>query len=361
MSRLSRIRTSRGIAFVGVLLPCIALAGITLLAASCADDDSTESGDVGPVTVTLLAHDSFVADESLLDAFAERTGITVDVVTAGDTGQMISQSILSAGEPLGDVMFGVDNTFLQRALDADLFVPYEAEGLIDVAAEFVIDDQHRVTPIDFGDVCVNYWTNALPGPVPTALADLTEPANAGQLVVQSPESSSPGLAFLLATIAGTPDWEQFWTDLRANGVSVTPDWESAYYGEFTSGGGDRSMVVSYASSPPVEVMFAAEPIDEPPTGVLLDSCFRQIEFAGVLAGTAHPDAAGEVIEFLLSKEFQDGIPESMFVFPVSDRAELPATWAAHAQVAQDPLILDPADIEANRDEWIDRWVEIVLG
>ena len=347
---------------------------VLLLASACSDDSNIDEGDQGgeattstpetapePVTITLITHDSFAIDTSLLDRFADETGITVELMTAGDTGQMISQSILSAGQPLGDVMYGVDNTFLQRALDADLFEVYEADGLANVGAEFQVDDEFRVTPINFGDVCINYWTDALPGPAPTSLADLLDPINAGQLVVQSPESSSPGLAFLLATIAGTEDWEQFWTDLRANGVSVTPDWESAYYGEFTAGGGDRSLVVSYASSPPAEVMFAAEPIDTAPSGVLLDSCYRQIEFAGVLAGTEHPDAAGQVIEFLLSKEFQDGVPESMFVFPVSDEAELPEIWATHAQVADDPLILDPAEVEANRDEWTDRWVEIVLG
>jgi thiamine transport system substrate-binding protein len=272
MTRLSR------------LLP---LAAAIALVAACGDDDSTAAPQPRApeaVTITVLTHDSFAAEDSLLEAFTDRTGITIELLTAGDTGQMISQSILTAGDPLGDVMFGVDNTFLQRALDAALFEPYEAAGLANVAEEFRIDEQHRVTPIDFGDVCVNYWTEALPGPAPTSLADLTDPALAGELVVQNPESSSPGLAFLLATIAGTEDWEQFWADLRDNGVSVTPDWESAYYGEFASGGGDRSMVVSYASSPPVEVMFSAEPIDEPPTGVLLDSCYRQIEFAGVLAG-----------------------------------------------------------------------------
>lgn len=342
------------------LAPVCTFLTVALLAASCSAD-GTAPDEAGPVTVTLVAHDSFAVEPSLLEDFAVQSGIEVAVVTAGDAGQMISQAILTAGDPLGDVMFGVDNTLLQRSLDAGLFEPYEADGLVDVPARFVIDDQHRVTPIDFGDVCVNYWTDALPGPVPTTLADLTDPIYAGELVVQSPESSSPGLAFLLATIAGTPDWEAFWRDLRANGVRVTPDWESSYYGEFTSGGGERSMVVSYASSPPVEVMFATEPIDEPPTGVLLDSCYRQIEFAGVLAGTEQPEAARRVIDFLLSEPFQEGIPESMFVFPVSDRAELPATWAAHARVAEDPLILDPAEVEDNRDEWIDRWVEIVLG
>jgi thiamine transport system substrate-binding protein len=335
-----------------------------VLAAACGDDDTEPAAAPSPdepVTITLLTHDSFAVEAELLEAFAQETGITVELLSSGDTGQLISQSILSAGAPLGDVLFGVDNTFLQRALDADLFTPYEAAGLDRVPDEFEIDPEHRVTPIDFGDVCINYWTAALPGPAPTSLEDLLDPTYAGELVVQNPESSSPGLAFLLATIAGTDDWEQFWTDLRANGVSVTPDWESAYNGEFTSGGGDRSMVVSYASSPPVEVMFAAEPIDEPPTGVLLDSCYRQIEFAGVLAGTEHPEAAGRLIEFLLSKPFQEGIPEAMFVFPVVDDAALPTEWAAHARLADEPHLLDPAEVEANREEWTDRWVEIVLG
>jgi len=336
-----------------------------LFAVACSDDTSATTTDTteaaGPVTITLVTHDSFAVEASLLDAFAETTGITIELLSAGDTGQMISQSILSAGNPLGDVMYGVDNTFLQRALDGELFEPYVAAGLSQVPTEFQIDASNRVTPINFGDVCVNFWNDAIPGDAPTALTDLTDPVNAGQLVVQNPESSSPGLAFLLATIAGTEDWEQFWTDLRANGVSVTPDWESAYYGEFIAGGGGRSMVVSYASSPPAEVMFAAEPLDEAPSSVLLDSCYRQIEFAGVLAGTDHPDEAGRVIEFLLSKAFQDSVPESMFVFPVSDEAELPEVWAAHAQLADAPHILDPAEIEANRDEWTDRWVEIVLG
>ena len=274
---------------------------------------------------------------------------------------MVSEAILTAGNPLGDVMFGVDNTFLARALDAELFEPYESPNLANVPDEFKLDSQHRVTPIDYGDVCVNYWTDALPAEAPEALEDLTAPELADQLVVQNPETSSPGLAFLLATIAGTDDWEQFWADLADNGVAVTAGWEDAYYGEFIAGGGDRSMVVSYASSPPAEVIYADPPVDAAPTEVLLDSCFRQIEFAGVLAGTDHPAEARALIDFMLTPTFQDDVPLNMFVFPVADSATLPQAFVDHAQIAEDPLFIDPADIEANRDEWTDRWVEIVLG
>ena len=239
----------------------------------------------------------------------------------------------------------------------------ERMGPTGVFDDLKLDDEHRVTPISFGDVCVNYWIDALPAnaAVPTSLEDLTDEQFAGQLVVQSPETSSPGLAFLLATINGTDDWEQYWADLVANDVSIAAGWEDAYYGEFIAGGGDRSIVVSYASSPPAEVIFADPPVDTAPTGVLLDSCFRQIEFAGVLAGTDNPAGAAALIDFMLTNTYQEDVPLNMFVFPASESAALPAEFVEHTEVPTDPQIIDPAEIEANRDAWVDRWVEIVLG
>lgn len=348
-----------------ILRPVLVAAVFVILAAACGNDTTTagEGSDPEAESITLITHDSFAVSPGVLEAFTAETGVTVDLLSAGDTGQMIAEAILTADNPLGDVLFGVDNTFLQRALDAELFEPHESPNLADVPDEFELDDEHRVTPVDFGDVCVNYWTDALPGDgdVPTSLDDLTDESFAGELVVPSPETSSPGLAFLLASIAGTEDWEQFWTDLRSNGVSVTPGWDDAYNGEFVAGGGDRSLVVSYASSPPAEVLYAETAIEEPPTGVLLDSCFRQIEFAGVLAGTDHPEAARALVDFLLTPTFQDDVPLNMFVFPVAESATLPDLFVDHAGIAENPLTMDPATIEANRDEWTDRWVEIVLG
>ena len=314
-----------------------------------------------PSAITLITHDSFRVSDTTLAAFTSETGIEVELLQAGDTGTMVSEAILTAGNPLGDVMFGVDNTFLARALNADLFEPYQSPNLADVPAGFVLDPEHRVTPIDYGDVCINYWIDALDGEPPATLNDLTEARFASQLVVQHPETSSPGLAFLLATIAGTADWQQFWADLAANDVSVTAGWEDAYYGDFIAGGGERSMVVSYASSPPAEVIYADPPVATPPTGVLIDSCFRQIEFAGVLAGTDKPDEAQALIDFMLTPTFQDDVPLNMFVFPVANSATLPQEFVDHAQIAENPLFVDPYEIEAHRDEWTQRWVEIVLG
>jgi thiamine transport system substrate-binding protein len=332
-----------------------------------ASETTTEQPDLDGTSVTLLTHDSFNASEEVLAAFEDETGMTLEILRSGDAGSMVNQAILSAGNPQADVLFGIDNTFLSRALAADLFDAYEPAAAGDLDQSLVLDDQFRVSPVDTGDVCLNYDRAAfddLEVDPPATLEDLTDPAYAGMLVVENPATSSPGLAFLLATVAtfGQDGWQPFWEDLRTNDVAVSAGWEDAYYGQFSggSGEGDRPLVVSYASSPPAEVFFADPQPDEAPTGVIAASCFRQIEFAGILAGTDNRAGAEALIDFLLSLEFQEDIPLNMFVFPARTDAALPDVFVEHAVVVDDPIEMDPADIDANRETWIDEWTQIVI-
>jgi thiamine transport system substrate-binding protein len=323
--------------------------------------------------VTLVAHDSFNYTQAVMDAFSAETGITVEVLRIGDTGLLVNQAILTRDNPLGDVLFGIDNTFLGRALAADLFIPYESPLLEQVDPGFQLDDQHRVTPIDYGDVCLNYEIayfeeNRLAAP--STLADLTNPDYAGLLAVQNPATSSPGLAFLLATIAvfgeeGDYTWLDYWTDLVANDVLISNDWSDAYYNQFSGSAGSvgvRPLVVSYASSPPAEVIFAEPPTDVAPTAAIVadDTCFRQIEFAGILQGTAQEAEAQQLIDFLLSTDFQEDMPLNMFVFPVNSEAELPEAFATYAAVPEKPVLMTPQEIDDNRERWIEEWTESVL-
>jgi thiamine transport system substrate-binding protein len=347
------------------------LAAAALLVVACGDGDeptdtgATDGQDQAGTSLTLVTHDSFDVSEDVLDAFAEETGIEVTIAPAGDAGSTVNQAILTKDDPLGDVLFGVDNTFLSRALDEDLFVPYESPLLASVPDELRLDDEHRVTPIDVGDVCLNHdvaWFEEHDVAVPTDLADLTDPDYAGLLTVMNPATSSPGLAFLLATVDrfGEDGYLDFWAELRDNDVLVTDGWSEAYYSEFSAHDGDRPLVVSYASSPPAEVLFAEEELDEAPTGVIEASCFRQIEFAGILRGTEHEEAAQQLIDFLLDVPFQEDVPLTMFVFPVNEDAELPEVFVEHAVVPSDPLQLDPDTIGAGRDGWIEDWTATVL-
>jgi thiamine transport system substrate-binding protein len=348
-----------------ILARALSLVAAACLPVACGSGPAT-APDPGPFAdqaITLVTHDSFRVSQGILEAFTAETGVTVTVENAGDTGQMVATSILTADNPIGDVMYGVDNTFLQRALDAELFEAYESPALANVPMSLQLDPGHRVTPIDFGDVCANYWIDRFGDdlPVPVTLADLVDPVYRGLLVVENPETSSPGLAFLLATIAEFGDgWEEFWKSLRINDVVVTASWDDAYYGEFVSGGGDRPIVISYASSPPAEVIYADPPVDTAPTGVMTDTCFRQVEFAGILAGTTHRSAAEALVDFLLSDTFQEDIPLNMFVFPASTTATLPRAFVDHVVLPEDPYTLPPAEIGANRNAWTERWTQIVL-
>lgn len=328
------------------------------------EPEAVADADVDGTTVTLVTHDSFATSDGIFDRFTELTGITVEVLQVGDAGTLVSQSILTAGKPVGDVLFGIDTTFLCRGTRAGLFTPYAPDALADVDDALEQDPDHLVTPIDVGDVCLNYSRAAYPDAddAPNGLDDLADERFADQFVTQNPESSSPGLAFLLATIAeyGPDGWQDYWERLRANGVEITSGWEEAYNEAFGAGSGDRSIVTSYATSPVADVVYSDPPRTEPAIGVVTDACFRQVEFAGVLRGTEKPEAAALLVDFLLSPEFQADIPLNMFVEPVNRRVELPAEFEANRVPVDDPLTMTPAEIEAGRDAWTEAWTRTVL-
>ena len=334
-----------------------------LIAAAALVLSACGGGEAAPLR--LLTHDSFDVSIEVLERFTAETGIEVEIVPLGDTGSALNRVILTADDPEGDVLFGVDSTFLTRALAADIFLPHRAEGL-ELVDPSLLPPDDRVTPIDFGDVCVNYdiaWFEDAGLPVPADLVALADPIYAGLLAVQNPATASPGLAFLLGTIERLGEDAAFtlWERLRANDVLVTDSWTEAYYGAFThASDGDRPLVVSYASSPPAEVLFADEPTDVAPTGVILDTCYRQVEYAGVLAGTSRPGDAGLLVDFLLSPAFQADVPLTMFVFPARTDVALPDVFAAHAKLPERPLVMAPERIDANREDWIGRFTATVL-
>jgi thiamine transport system substrate-binding protein len=306
-----------------------------------------------------------VASDDVMKAFTDSTGIKVKIVMLGDAGAALNQSIVNRRHPLGDLFFGVDNTFLTRALKADLFEPYTSPALEDVPSTYQLDSQHRVTPIDHGEVCINYDKAKVGSSPPSTFDDLASKDLKNDLVVENPATSSPGLAFLLATIAkfGENGWQDYWRKLKANGVEVVNGWEEAYEQSFSggSGAGDKPLVVSYATSPPAEVVFAEKPLDDAPTGVMTSTCFGQIETAGVFRYGKHKDEARKFIDFMLSKQFQEDMPLQMFVSPVVRGATVPEEFTKYAAKVEHPLSIPAKEIDANRERWIDAWTKIVLG
>ena len=339
-----------------------------LLALVCATYVGAEPQTEAEPVLTVMGHDSTVIPEHVVAEFEERYGARVSILLAGDAGSALNRAILALGNPLADVLYGVDNAFLSRALEEGVFERYEPPALANIAPELRLDGSGHATPIDFGDVCVNYditYFDAAGLAPPQRLEDLIEPAYADLLVVQNPAASSPGLAFLLATIGrfGDPGYLDYWQALRDNGVRVALDWESAYFAEFSGGtsGGDRPLVVSYGSSPPFEVIYAETPIEAPTTGVMIgeESCFRQIEFAGILAGTPRRELAERWIDFMLGASFQAAMPLNMFVFPVLDEVPLVPEFERFLSIPERTAQVDPAAIAEHRERWIRAWRELM--
>jgi thiamine transport system substrate-binding protein len=302
-------------------------------------------------------------------AFEAEHGVTVTFLRSGDTGEALGKAILARGQPLADVFYGVDNTFLSRALEEDIFEPYASPLLAEIPDEFELDPEHQALPVDYGDVCLNYdkaYFEERGLAPPAGLEDLTQPEYRDLLVVENPATSSPGLAFLLATIGhfGDPGYLDYWQAVRDNGVLVVNDWETAYYTEFSgsSGQGPRPVVVSYGTSPPAEVIFAETPLDDAPTASVTGpgSCFRQIEFVGILQGTANRDLAEAWVDFMLSPQFQSDMPLQMFVLPVNPNAELDPTFEQYMAVPEAPVMGDPAEIAEKREAWVEAWTGVVL-
>ena len=356
-----------------ILLLCILLlaacspqaTGIPQVTESPATASSTSEE---PQTLTVMTHDSFAVSEDVIKAFEEANNARVVFLQSGDAGAALNKAILTRDAPLADILYGVDNTFLSRALAEDIFESYQAHALQEIPAEFKLDSSDRALPVDYGDVCINYdkaYFAEKNLAVPQSLEDLTKPDYKDLLVTENPATSSTGLAFLLATVAHYGDsFTDYWKALKENGVVVVDGWETAYYTNFSasSGKGPQPMVVSYGSSPAAEVIFASSPLTDAPTASVLgpDTCFRQIEFVGILKGTQHRALAEKFVDFMLSETFQKDMPLQMFVYPVYPRVMLPDEFVKYAQAPTQTATLAPDIIAEKRDAWIQAWTNVVL-
>lgn len=345
------------------------LSSFLLLLAACSPQaTATAQPTAEPRTLTVMTHDSFSVSEEVVKTFEEANNAKIVFLQSGDAGAVLNKAVLTKDAPLADLLFGVDNTFLSRALEADIFEPYASPALQDIPSEFKLDASNRALPVDYGDVCINYdkaYFEENDLAVPQSLEDLTKAGYKGLLVVENPATSSTGLAFLLATIAHYGDsFIYYWESLQQNGVVVVDGWETAYYTNFSgsSGRGPQPLVVSYGTSPAAEVIFAEKPLDDAPTASILgpDTCFRQIEFIGILKGTQQRALAEKFVDFMLGKQFQEDVPLQMFVYPVNPNATLPDEFVKYGQAPEQTAALAPELIAEKRDEWIQAWTDVVL-
>ncbi len=327
-------------------------------AVGCSDDATPRDAS----SVTLVTYEGYALPEAPAEQFRSETGQRIEVLASGDGGAALTRVLAASGAPEGDVFFGVDTTFLSRAQESDAFVEYRPEGLQGVDPS-VLDPGGALTPIDEATVCVDYdqtWFAQRQIPPPTSFEDLIDPRLADLTVVIDPAVSTPGLAFVAATAATFGgDVTDYWQALSDNGVAIAGGWSDAWFTRYTVSGGDRPIVVSYASSPPAEVVGSDDPTAVPATAVVTSTCIRQVEYAGVLRGAANPSGARALIDEMLSDRWQAALPLSNFVLPIRSEIELPDVFERFAVRPERPIVVDPATIGRQRDAWISAWRSVM--
>jgi thiamine transport system substrate-binding protein len=350
----------------------------SLALAGCAADgdivgvpgDESSAPPTESDTLTVVVYDSFDLSDETKALFAEQTGLQVEYISPGNAGTIVNQLVLTKDSPIGDVVYGIDNTFAGRAIGEDVLSPYDSPALpAESRAKYTADEGGTrvslLTPIDYGVVCVNAdkaWFAERALAIPETLEDLAKPEYQDTLVVPNAASSSPGLAFMLATIGAFGDgdgWLDYWKSLKANGVKVAADWTEAYTVDFSgsSGQGSYPLVVSYNTSPASEIGDDGQPT----TSVLTQTCFRQVEYAGVIKGAQNEVGARKWIDFMLSQQVQAEIPDYMWTYPVIPDVPVPADWTSFAPVIDSPWSVPAAEISANREDWIKQWTDVVVG
>ena len=323
---------------------------------------SGQSGSAEDKNVTLVVHDSFPADE-FAAAASEATGYNVEVIAAGDGGELSSQLVLTKGAPLADAFFGVDNAFASRLIENEVTAPFTPADPLpgsaaQLAAELSPEDasgEYAMVPIDQGATCMNIdpaWFAAKDIPEPVTYEDLAAEEYRGLTVLIDPTSSSTGASFLTGTVAefGEDGFADYWQRLSANEPRLVQSWDEAYYTQFTGAeGGTYPIVLSYSSSPAYTVNEAGTSSS---TKALLETCSSQIEYAGILEGAANPAGAAAVVDYLLSPDFQSTIPETMYMYPIDPAAELPREWAEFAPLPTSPHDLPAPVIGADFESWL---------
>lgn len=299
------------------------------------------TGNSKPKEVILVTHDSFVISKELISDFEKTTGYHLKLLKAGDAGSLTNRLILTKEAPIGDAVFGIDNTFAGVA-----------------TSNQIIDGP--LTPTDFGDVCFNYdkaWFEQRKIPAPSSIADLTLQKYKGLTVIENPNLSSTGLSFLAATVDkfSASGWQQYWQSLKDNGLKIVNGWEAAYYTEFSgsSGKGAFPIVLSYASSPASELRTNGQS----QTASILDGCFRQTEFVGVLKNAKNPAGAAAVVKYLLTPKFQASFPEAMYMYPIMAGTPIPEAWSKFTQITP-RTYGDTLNFDADRKSWLTKWSAI---
>ncbi|MFP4382961.1 MAG: thiamine ABC transporter substrate binding subunit [Spirochaetia bacterium] len=338
-----------------VLILCLLFVIPVIAFGAGVQDDETDDGNGGLV---IYAYDSFVSEWGpgpvVIPIFEEKYGIDVTLLSMGDAGQVLSRAVLEKDNPQADIILGIDNNLLPRALKEGVLAQYRSPRMDAVPEKLDLSPDGYLTPFDYGYFAVIYDSERIENP-PVSMDDLADERFSNSLILMDPRTSSPGLGFFLWVISeyGEQGYLEYFRKLEASILTVTEGWDSGY-GLFTQG--EAPLVLSYTTSPAYHVEY--ENTDRYRAAVFPEGHYMQIEGLGITAGAKNREAAELFIDFALSAEFQSVIPLTNWMFPVVPGISLPESYD-YAPRPEESILLDPEQLETPLDNLIRSWVTMM--
>ncbi|MHA1198677.1 MAG: thiamine ABC transporter substrate-binding protein [Candidatus Heimdallarchaeaceae archaeon] len=360
---------------------------------------SSETAEINAddYSLVIYTYESLLADPGydFISAYASYSGIPtseIRIVYMEDANSVLSKAILEKDDPTADVLIGLDNVMIHDAKEEGILQIYDSPTLVNISETLVtnLDPEKYLLPYDYGIIALWYDLNRIntstnPELEYLTLDDILEYDLDKQLIVEDPTLSSPGLGFLLWTIAiyGDPEinfegvlgqnWRDWWSEAKSD-LRIASSWGDAFSIYYTPEE-DRPMMVSYGTSPAYDVCHpdygvgegnpppsAAVVSHENPTAlqIIMKNAWLQIEGIGLVNNAPHTVEAKKFIDWFLDQELQDNIPLNNWMYPANLHANIPTCFADNS-ISPDSMtqllndILTPDMIEDNLNDWLKDW------
>ena len=326
-------------------------------------DGSTPTGTGGSSTptITVATYSSFINSEEsagpwLKDAFESEYDAEIEFLEPDSGVNQYIQRAQQGADIEADLYVGLNVDELIRVdeqLDDPLFdsLGGDLERSDHIKDRLRFDPEGRAVPYDTGYISLVYDENEAE---PTTFEDLTAEEHRGQFITQNAQNSDPGVAFLLWTINefGEDGYLDYWQALQDNDVRILGSWDDAY-NAYLSEEGD--MVVSYSTD---QVYNGDQPRHQ--IGFLNDQGYEQPEGMARFADSDNPEAARDLMEFVLTPDAQAEIAQRNVQFPAVDDAELDEEFAELAKEPPEPVSFDYEELAGNLDGWVEDWARQVV-
>jgi len=303
--------------------------------------------------LTVYTYDSFVSEWGpgpiIEQKFEDKYNIDLELIAVDSAATLLNKVILEGSNTKADIVLGLDMNLFDSADKSGLFINHSLDNLENNIMLPIKWNSKIFVPYNYGYFAFVYNNTKLLNP-PKSMDELINSTDA-RIVIQDPRTSTPGLGLLIwmKALYGN-DAKNKWVKLNKKVISVTKGWTDAYYNFFMAGEAD--LVLSYSTSPAAHIMF--EENYEISAAIFEEGNYVSIEFAGILKSSNNQRMANNFLRFMISDDFQSVLPSTNIMYPIANNLMLPEAF--NKIEVPDMLQIDPEEINKNKDEWINEWL-----